>query len=53
MSHKLTMCDEPVTVVSGLDMELDKKEFLEEESSSPVMKKRSSVPQGVGMQLPK
>jgi hypothetical protein len=29
-SRKSTLCDVPVTVVSGLDMELDEKEFLEE-----------------------
>jgi hypothetical protein len=52
-SRKSTLCDVPVTFVSGLDMELDEKEFLEEEGSSPVIKKRSAVPCGVGIQLPK
>jgi hypothetical protein len=52
-SRKSTLCDAPVTVVSGLDMELDEKRFLEEEGSSPVIKKRSTFPRGVGMQLPK
>jgi hypothetical protein len=54
-SRKSTLCDVPVTVVSGLDMELDEKEFLEEADSSPalIIKKRSAVPHGIEIQLPK
>jgi hypothetical protein len=54
-SRKSTLCDVPVTVVSGLDMELDEKVFLEDADSSPapLIKKRSAVPRGVGIQLPK
>jgi hypothetical protein len=54
-SHKSTLCDVPVTVVLGLDMELDKKEFLEEANSSPalIIKKRRAVRRGVEIQLPK
>jgi hypothetical protein len=54
-SCKSTLCDVPVTVVLGLDMELDEKEFFEEADSSPalIIKKRSAVPRGVEIQLPK
>jgi hypothetical protein len=49
-SGKSTLWNVPVTVVSGLYMELDKKKILEE-GSSPVIKKRSAVPRGIGIQL--
>jgi hypothetical protein len=52
-SRKSTLCDVPVTIVSGLDMELDEKEFSEEDGSSPVIKQRSTVPLAIGIQLPK
>ena len=52
-SRKSTLDDVPVTVLSGLDMEFDKKDFLEEEGSSTAIKKRSTVPCGLGIQLPK